>query len=409
MNTGRAIRALVAIDEGVDRNLVEAALPVEYADLQVVALIDGLDESWKALQETETDLLLVACAGYSDRALFLIDGAVKQRPSRPIVVLSEGSPNGFLKRVFDAGADDIIRIPEESQTIWFALQKALARKRGSSTGLGVAASPLIAVLGPKGGTGKTLTSTNLAVALANEGQRVTLVDLDLQFGDVGLCLGLRPDATIYDLALSGGSIDAEKLEAYLMRHESGLRVLLAPTRPDQASAVSVEFLRELYPTIRSMSDFVITDSPPGFTPEVIATIDSSSDVIVVGMLDSLSLKNTKLALETLELMGYDQTRIRLLLNRANSNVGIDFEDVVKILGRTPSVLVPSDREIPRTVNEGTPIVTARPESTAASAFRMLAALFVERAGASSDGVVLGQVPSAAEPVGALRRLLGRTS
>jgi pilus assembly protein CpaE len=409
MNTGRAIRALVAIDEGVDRNLVEAALPVEYADLQVVALIDGLDESWKALQETETDLLLVACAGYSDRALFLIDGAVKQRPSRPIVVLSEGSPNGFLKRVFDAGADDIIRIPEESQTIWFALQKALARKRGSSTGLGVAASPLIAVLGPKGGTGKTLTSTNLAVALANEGQRVTLVDLDLQFGDVGLCLGLRPDATIYDLALSGGSIDAEKLEAYLMRHESGLRVLLAPTRPDQASAVSVEFLRELYPTIRSMSDFVITDSPPGFTPEVIATIDSSSDVIVVGMLDSLSLKNTKLALETLELMGYDQTRIRLLLNRANSNVGIDFEDVVKILGRTPSVLVPSDREIPRTVNEGTPIVSARPESTAASAFRMLAALFVERAGASSDGVVLGQVPSAPEPVGALRRLLGRTS
>ena len=140
-------------------------------------------------------------------------------------------------------------------------------------------------------------------------------------------LGLRPDRTIYDLARSAGSIDAEKLDAYLATHDSGARVLLAPTRPDQAGVVTPELLATVYPVLRSMSDYVIVDTPPGFTPEVITSIDSSSDICLVGMLDSLSLKNTKLGLETLELMGYAEERTRLVLNRADSRVGITPADV----------------------------------------------------------------------------------
>jgi pilus assembly protein CpaE len=239
----------------------------------------------------------------------------------------------------------------------------------------VAAASMICVLGPKGGTGKTLTACNLAVGLARGGQKVALVDLDLQFGDVGLALGLAPDRTIYDLAKSGGSLDAEKIGAYLAEHVSGLNVLLAPTRPDHAGLVTVEFLREVYAALRASHDFVVVDTPPGFTPEVIASIDSSSHICIVGMLDSLSLKNTKLGLETLSLMGYDTERISLVLNRADSRVGITREDVVAIVGRAPDVLVPSDREISRSVNEGLPIVLANERSEAARAFRSLATLY----------------------------------
>ncbi len=135
---------------------------------------------------------------------------------------------------------------------------------------------MITVLGPKGGAGKTLVSCNLGVALAEAGHRVVLLDLDLQFGDVGLALGVPPGKTIYELVMSGGSLDAEKLSAYLATHESGLRVLLAPSRPDQASAVSVGFLRELFDVLRASADFVIVDTPPGFTPEVIAAIDAAT-------------------------------------------------------------------------------------------------------------------------------------
>ena len=368
------IKLLVAVDSGVEQDVVQAALPAT-SDVQIVGLVDGLEESWATLQETPTDIVAVACAGYSDRALFFIDGAIKQRPERPVVVLSQASPNGFMSRVFEAGAEDILTLPREPEDVLFALQKAVARRQGATAATGVALAPMICVLGPKGGTGKTLTACNLAVSLASGGHKVAVVDLDLQFGDVGLALGLAPDKTMHDLAKAGGSLDAEKLDGYLAVHSSGAKVLMAPTRPDQAGVVTTEFLRDLYVVLRSLNDYVIVDTPPGFTPEVISSIDSSSHVCMVGMLDSLSLKNTKLGLETLELMGYQPERTRLVLNRADSRVGITSDDVVAIVGRPPDVLVPSDREIPRSINEGAPIVVSRSRSDAAKAFRALARMY----------------------------------
>src|SRR5262249_5236080 len=151
-------------------------------------------------------------AGQSEAVLNLIDNAVAERPRRPVVVLSYGSPNGFTRRVFAAGADDVVMLPVNSEELLFTIQKALARKQGGEGAASFVRAPLICVLGPKGGTGKTLTSTSLAVALAETGKTVALVDLDLQFGDVGLCLGLSPRQTIFDLVRTGGSLDEEKLD-----------------------------------------------------------------------------------------------------------------------------------------------------------------------------------------------------
>ena len=189
-------------------------------------------------------------------------------------------------------------------------------------------------------------------------------------------MGLRPDTTIYDLARTGGSLDEEKLSDLLITHHSGVEVLLAPSRPDHAASISIDFLRDVYGVLRRMFDYLIVDTPPGFTAEVIATIDLATEICMVGMLDALSLKNTKLGLETLELMGVPRERVKLVLNRAKTRVGISDEDVEAITDRTPDIFVPSDRDIPRSVNEGNPIVIYKPQSEAAEAFRRLATLFV---------------------------------
>ena len=368
MAARETINALVALDTGIDRDTLHDALPAG-SDVHVVALVDGLDESWTVLQQTPADLLVIACAGHSERALALVELSVGQHPDRPVVVLCHGTAPGFVRQAFEAGAEDIVFLPERPEQVEFALQKAVARRLGTTGEGGLA--PMICVLGPKGGTGKTLTSANLAVALAAAGRRVVLVDLDLQFGDVGLALGLSPERTIDDLARTGGTLDREKVEDYLVEHASGVRVLLAPTRPDHASHVTVDFLKQVYPVLRTSNDYIVVDTPPGFTPEVIATIDAASHVCMVATLDSLSLKNTKLGLETLELMGIASDRISLVLNRADSRVGLEREDVLAILGREPDVLVPSDREVSRSVNEAQPIVLAKDRSGAARAFRAL--------------------------------------
>jgi pilus assembly protein CpaE len=368
------MKVFVALDEGVPRDAVEAALPGK-KEIELTGMVEGLEEAWKALERVPSDLLVVACVGHSEHALKLIGNAVAAQPSRPVIVFSQGTTTLFTREVFAAGADDVIVLPLHPDNVLFAFEKAIARSAGTVAPVPVRRAPIICVLGPKGGTGKTLTATSLSVALAEEGHRVALVDLDLQFGDIGLCLGVNPDATIYDLVRAGGVLDGDKLNAFMLSHDSGVKVLLAPSRPDHAAVVSVEFLRELYPLMRQTFDYVVVDTPPGFTPEVIATIDAASAICMVGMLDVLSLKNTKLGLETLELMGFPSERIHLVLNRAMSRVGITDDDVVAVLGRTPDVFIPSDRDIPRSVNEGTSILVSKPQSEAAAGFRQLASTF----------------------------------
>ena len=375
------IRALVALVGDVNRFAVDSTL--HGSSLDVIGYDDGLGDGWQSFLEQASDLVIVACGDYAEQAEHVVDSAVKQRPDRPVVVLAERSHNGSLRQAFEAGADDVIHLPQTPESLSFAVQKVVARRHGALHVRGTPLAPLVCVLGPKGGTGKTLVATNLAVALAQRDQRVVLVDLDLQFGDIGLALGLIPERTIYELAKAGRPYDHDKIDRHLMLHSSGVKVLVGPTRPDHASAVTVDFLRDVYASVRTMCDIVVVDTPPGFTPEVIATIDVSTAAVLVGMLDSLSLKNTKLGLETLDLMGYPLENVSLILNRSDSRVGITHDDVAAIIGRTPDVLVPSDREIPRSVNEGTPIVASKERSEAAKAFRQLADMYA-RAKPSSD-------------------------
>jgi pilus assembly protein CpaE len=378
----RQITAIVAHDESVSSVIVAEHIPHE-SGIEVAEIVSTLYPATDAVKRSDADVLVVACSDGSGDALSLVEWWHGARPGRPVVVMCQGSSNGFVEDAFAAGADDLVVLepgPEVSEVasrhVVFALQKAVARTAAPADHA-TEVGKLICVLGPKGGIGKTITACNLSVAIAQRNRSVVLVDLDLQFGDVALSLGLTPETTIYDLAVSGGGLDAEKIDAFLIRHPSGVRVLAAPARPDQAAAVTPEFLSDVYDVLRDHFDFIVVDTPPAFTPDVITSIDASTYVCMVGMLDALSLKNTRLGMETLDLMGYESDRVRVVLNRANTSVGITRGDVVSILGRTPDILVPSHRDIARSVNEGAPVVLSQKRSEASRSFEALAGLFTQ--------------------------------
>jgi pilus assembly protein CpaE len=391
--SSRQLSVFVALDSELDPDAVRSALPAG-TPARITTLEQAAARMSSLLASEPVDVVLVGCGHDGGRALRTIEAAATSRPEIPIVVLYAGSPNGFMEAAFEAGAEDLIALPQSPSDLVFALEKVIARKRGSIASS--SANPMITVLGPKGGTGKTLTACNLAVALAKEGAEPIIVDLDLQFGDVGLALGLKPEQTIFDLATSAGSLDGDKIDSFVSVHESGARALLAPVRPDQAAAIKIPFLQQLFEILRTRYDFVIVDTPPSFSPEVIAAIDASSHLCVVGMLDALSLKDTKIGFETLEQMGYKPEETLLVLNRADTNVGISSEDVMLILGRQPDVLVPSDVAIPRAITNGQPIVVAAPKSGAARAYTMLAQRY---AGARPAAKQNGNSPVEAEARG----------
>ena len=365
------VNTLVALDGEVDRGLIETVLTRDPR----VKVLDYLELGGPSASPLGSgDALIVAVADYTAHVREFVTTARRQHPLRPIILMCPPTGNGILGDAFESGVDDIIALPTEAAAVVdpslarqlvFALEKALMRKRGTAAPKTEAARNVICVLGLKGGSGKTLASTNLAVALAQAGHGVAIMDLDLQFGDVALAMGLNPVRTMYDLVRSGGSLDAEKLEDFLVEHPSGVRALLAPVRPDQAAVITVGFLSEVQRLLAEMFEFVVFDTPPSFSPEVISAIDSSTDALVVVMRDTLSLKNTKLGLETLERMDYDRGRVKVLLNRANTNVGIERDDVLAILGRDVDFQLPSDREITRSINAGVPISLSRGSEPAA--------------------------------------------
>ena len=172
---------------------------------------------------------------------------------------------------------------------------------------------------PKGGTGKTVTSTNLAAAFAKfEGKRTLLIDLDLQFGDAAIMLGVEPEKTIYDLVIAPGELDSEKLAGYTTQHPSGLDILPAPLRPEDAELVTETKLSAPARGGARVVRRIVVDTSPFFHGPTLATLDRTDELLLVCGLDVPTLKNVRLALQTLELLSFPQNRIRVVLNRANS-------------------------------------------------------------------------------------------
>jgi len=302
--------------------------------------------------------------------------AIREHTRSPIVILASGESSALLEEALDAdGVADVLLLPQLTENVVFALRKAgHAGRRLQAEGGGTARhGRIITVFSPKGGTGKTVTATNLAASFAkHERRRTLLLDLDLQFGDAAIMLGLEPAKTIYDLVVAPGELDSEKLAGYITKHTCGLDVLPAPLRPEDAELVTESKLARLLEVARESYDLIVVDTSPFFHGPMLATLDRTDELMMICGLDVPTLKNVRLSLQTLELLSFPASRIRFVLNRANSKVGMKKKEVEGALNITIGFEVPSDRAVPLGVNRGAPPAIADPGSDFAKAIRQVA-------------------------------------
>ncbi len=235
---------------------------------------------------------------------------------------------------------------------------------------------VVAVMAGKGGSGKTVTATNLAMALTLQrgADRVVIVDTDLQFGDVALLLQLDPSRTILDVVRRLDDLSDERLESMLLRHESGLLVLPAPVLPTGQDEVPAKSIVAILERLRALHDVVIVDTPPIFDDHLITVLEQADDVLVVVDMDLPSVKNAKIALDALRGSGFPMSRLQLVVNRVNAKARLDLVELERSLGLRVAGSIPSDRLVPQSVNEGIPVVALSPRSRVARAFHVLAGL-----------------------------------
>jgi pilus assembly protein CpaE len=292
--------------------------------------------------------------------------ALREQTNAPIVLALVGDREGLVDEALEASLADILILPQPANVIAFALRKAA---RGRATGQ-AKTSRVIMVSSTKGGTGKTSLAVNLAVGLAEARIRTLLIDLDVQFGDVGIVLGLdRPQRTLHDLAAAAADLDPEKLRGYVIRHGSGLHVVPAPLRPEEGEAIDAARVATVLQTARGMYDAIVVDTAPLFDGPMLTALDRSDQVLLVSTPDVPSMKNVRLALQTLDLLGFPVDRVALVANRSGMPGGASTSEVAETIGRQIRFVLPEDSAVPSSINSGIPAAIFDPRSRFASAVK----------------------------------------
>ena len=222
-----------------------------------------------------------------------------------------------------------------------------------------------------------MLASNLAAYIAsNLDKSVVLLDFDLEFGDDAVMLGLEPTRTIFDAVQAYERLDAQLLEDFMQTHSSGARVLLAPTSPEQAESITAARASAVIELSRELADIVIVDTAGRLDETVLTAIDRSDQILAIATMDLPSIKNTKISLQKLRQLGYQNGLVNIVLNRSDSKVFLELSDVERAVGSKVMVRVPSDRSVPRSVNRGVPVVVDQPKSAVAKSIGELARLVV---------------------------------
>jgi Flp pilus assembly CpaE family ATPase len=291
---------------------------------------------------------------------------LRELADAPLILAAYGEPNGIVETGLAVGAADVLVLPQPAETIMFALRKAARVATATEAG------KVVTVFSPKGGSGKTVLATNLAVAAARSGQETLLVDLDLQFGDSALTLAVAPRATITDLAASAGDVDRDKLKAFVSRDpRTGVDVLPAPQRPEEADMIGQAELAAILSAARNAYDAVVIDTGPLFDAAVLAALDHSDQLLLVSNPEVTSLKNVRIGLETIDRLGFDRERVSLVANRLGAAGGVGQADIEQALDAKIAFELPDDPEVPAAVNRALPVVVADEDSRFARAIAAL--------------------------------------
>lgn len=310
-------------------------------------------------------------------ALELADSMRIARPSLGVVLVRRRVDASLLGEALRAGVREVVEerdLAGLNAAVRRSSQLARALRDHDSVGSADRTAQkrgiVVTVFSAKGGCGKTTLSTNLAASLADGGRRrVCLVDLDLAFGDVAIALQLFPAHTIADAIPLAQTLDAPALLSLLTQHSPGLSALVAPVDPGTAEAIPASLVGDILDLLRDQFDYLIIDTPPAFDDHVLAAFDRSDVVALIATLDIPALKALKLTLETLDLLNYPREKLRIVMNRSDSKVGLSLTEVQKTLRAPISAHVASSREVPASINRGVPIVLDSPKHAVSQAIR----------------------------------------
>jgi pilus assembly protein CpaE len=385
------IKVLIVDDIPETRDHLSKLLGFE-SDVEVVGAAAGGPEAIEMANALKPDVVLMDINMPGMDGITATEKLAADVPTAAVIMMSVQGEADYLRRSMLAGAREFLVKPFSSdeltasiRQVWSREKEKLSRYAPVVTGTGGGngrnddgsgdPANVVAVFSPKGGVGRTTIAVNLAVAAAQGGKKVALIDASFQFGDVGVLLNLNPrNKSIADLAGELQNGEAESLDTFMISHSSGIRVLLAPPSPEQAELIGPSSVKKVIERARSDFDLIVVDCPSSFNDSTLAVLDEADLILTLLTLEITSVKNMRLFLEVCEQLGYGPEKIRLVLNRADSTLGIRVADVEHSIGRKVDHTIVSDgRSVVYALNRGVPFFLSNREAQVSQDISRLAA------------------------------------
>jgi pilus assembly protein CpaE len=371
------IRVLIVDDITETRDHLARLLGFE-SDMEIVGLAESGRRAIELAVALKPDIVLMDINMPDMDGIEATEQLSAQVPGASVVMMSVQGEADYLRRSMLAGAREFLVKPFSSDELTSSIRQIYSREREKlerfpvAVAAAAAVAPdvdpgqIVAVFGPKGGIGRTTIAVNLAVAAASElGQRTALVDGSFQFGDVGVLLNLNPkNKSIADLApdLEAG-LELETIDPFLTVHSSGAKVLLAPPSPEMAELVTPVGVRKVLEMLRRSNDLIFVDCSSSMNDTTLAILDMADVILTMLTLEITSIKNMRLFLEVTDQLGYESSSIKLVLNRADSTLGIRVADVEQSIGRKVDHTIVSDgRSVVYALNRGIPFFISNREA-----------------------------------------------
>jgi len=392
MAEGEKIRVLIVDDIAETRENIRKLLQFE-SDVEVVAAARTGREAIQLSQELQPDVVLMDINMPDMDGITATETIRQKMPHVQVVIVSVQGDQNYMRRAMHVGACDFLTKPPMADELSAAIRRAgaLAREERlkavqsfTPVSAGSVAAKLVTgrltmgkiimVYGPKGGAGSTTIAVNLALALNNEETRVTLVDANLQYGDVAVFLNEQGKNTVLDLTPRADELDSEIVEEVMLKHAgTGLSILAAPSKPEQAEQVTADQFSKVLQYLRHLYPYIIVDSSRHLNDVTLGVLDIADVVVLVSSQDIPAIKNARLFLDLLSTLGISQGKVAFVMNRYDKRIAITPEKVGENLRQEVAAVIPLDeRTVITAVNRGVPFVVDNKAQPAARGIFALA-------------------------------------
>jgi pilus assembly protein CpaE len=365
------IRVLIVDDIAETRENIRRLLQFE-RDMEVVGGARTGKEALTLARDTQPHVVIMDINMPDMDGISATEAMLKELPNTQIVILSVQNEPDYMRRAMLAGARDFLPKPPSADELVSTIRKVGQRALSqpavapSAQATGALVSPValqthhgkvIVIYSPRGGVGRTMVATNLALALHTEDTPTVIVDASLQFGDVSACLNLQTRNSLLDLVDQAEELDTELVERITIHHPSGLKVIAAPARPEQAEAVQGTQISKVIQFLSSVFQYVVVDTSANLTESTIGVIDASDIVILIGAPDLPTIKNLRMFFDLGEALNLTPQKVVLIMNRMDKRYGISAEKVADLLKQPIITQIPlDDRVVPLSTNNGEPFI-----------------------------------------------------